>query len=142
MLMGFKRVGRCWFENIRCRWNCYGGENPITIAQYLGIHPEWIDGTSVGGCSFMMHIRHSLSAISSGLQPFSNSKESGKSNSSPEWPWPPRPGSYEGQLEGAFWYYGAARFANLPFLRYMEDYNITVEDLAMFGNTREGCSKP
>ena len=42
------------------------GENPITIAQYLGIQPEWIDGTSVGGCSFMMHVRHSGSAISSG----------------------------------------------------------------------------
>ena len=110
------------------------GENPITIAQYLGIHPEWIDGTSVGGCSFMMHIRHSLSAISSGLCKtiLITHGESGKSRiPPPEWPWPPRPGSYEGQFEAPFGTMGPPDLLTLPFLRYMEDYNITVEDLAM-----------
>ena len=29
------------------------GETPVTMAHYLGITPEWVDGTAVGGCSFM-----------------------------------------------------------------------------------------
>src|SRR5437879_7547165 len=30
-------------------------ETPQQIAHYLGIKPTWVDGTSVGGCSFMLH---------------------------------------------------------------------------------------
>ena len=33
-------------------------ETPQQIAHYLGITPTWVDGTSVGGCSFMLHVRH------------------------------------------------------------------------------------
>jgi len=28
-----------------------GYELPTDVAQYLGIQPQWVDGTSVGGCS-------------------------------------------------------------------------------------------
>ena len=28
-------------------------ETPQQIAHYLGITPTWVDGTSVGGCSFL-----------------------------------------------------------------------------------------
>ena len=34
------------------------GETPVTVAHYLGLTPKWVDGTAVGGCSFMMHVRH------------------------------------------------------------------------------------
>ena len=30
------------------------GERPTDVAHYLGITPRWVDGTSVGGCSFMI----------------------------------------------------------------------------------------
>ena len=43
------------------------GETPVTVAHYLGITPNWIDGTAVGGCSFMIHVRHATAAIASGL---------------------------------------------------------------------------
>ncbi len=39
------------------------GETPVQIAHYLGITPTWVDGTSVGGCSFMIHVRHAAAAI-------------------------------------------------------------------------------
>ena len=39
------------------------GETPVTIAHYLGITPKWVDGTAVGGCSFMIHVRHAAAAI-------------------------------------------------------------------------------
>jgi 3-oxoacyl-[acyl-carrier-protein] synthase III len=29
------------------------GESPTGVAHYLGITPKWVDGTQVGGCSFM-----------------------------------------------------------------------------------------
>ena len=43
------------------------GETPTTIAHYLGITPKWVDGTAVGGCSFMIHVRHAAAAINEGL---------------------------------------------------------------------------
>ena len=43
------------------------GESPVELAHYLGITPTWADGTSVGGCSFMLHVRHAAAAINEGL---------------------------------------------------------------------------
>ena len=43
------------------------GHNPTEIAHYLGITPTWVDGTAVGGCSFMVHVRHAAAAINEGL---------------------------------------------------------------------------
>ena len=37
------------------------------IAEYLGIHPKYIDTTAVGGCSFEMHVHHALAAIHAGV---------------------------------------------------------------------------
>ena len=42
------------------------GETPTTVAHYLGITPKWVDGTAVGGCSFMIHVRHAAAAIAPG----------------------------------------------------------------------------
>jgi hypothetical protein len=39
----------------------------VTVAHYLGLTPKWIDGTAVGGCSFIIHVRHAPAAIASGL---------------------------------------------------------------------------
>ena len=41
--------------------------NPAILANYLGIVPKWIDNTSVGGTSFLIHVRHAAAAIASGL---------------------------------------------------------------------------
>ena len=43
------------------------GESPTNVAHYLGITPTWADGTAVGGCSFMLHVRHAAAAIMEGL---------------------------------------------------------------------------
>ncbi len=37
------------------------------IAEHLGIHPKYIDTTSVGGCSFEMHVHHAMCAIYAGV---------------------------------------------------------------------------
>ena len=45
---------------------CAGPMMPQQIAHYLGITPKWVDGTGVGGCSFMLHVRHAAAAIHAG----------------------------------------------------------------------------
>lgn len=39
------------------------GEGPPGLANYLGIEPTWLDGTFVGGCSFLVHLHHASAAI-------------------------------------------------------------------------------
>jgi hypothetical protein len=41
------------------------GETLVTVAHYLGPTPKWVDGTAVGGCPFMIHVRHAATAIKS-----------------------------------------------------------------------------
>jgi acetyl-CoA acetyltransferase len=39
---------------------------PVQVAHALGIYPDWIDGTGVGGTSFLLHVRHAVAAIRAG----------------------------------------------------------------------------
>ena len=39
---------------------------PVQVAHALGITPGWIDGTGVGGTSFLLHVRHAVAAIRAG----------------------------------------------------------------------------
>jgi hypothetical protein len=43
-----------------------GGPTPMEVSHYLGIAPRWVDNTIVGGCTFMLHVRHAAAAIASG----------------------------------------------------------------------------
>jgi acetyl-CoA acetyltransferase len=43
------------------------GEGPPGLADYLGIVPTWLDGTFVGGCSFLLHLHHAAAAIAAGM---------------------------------------------------------------------------
>jgi acetyl-CoA acetyltransferase len=36
-------------------------------AEYMGLRPRYIDGTMVGGCSFLNHVQHAMAAINAGL---------------------------------------------------------------------------
>jgi acetyl-CoA acetyltransferase len=40
---------------------------PVSLAEYLGIHPVFVDGTSVGGSSFEVHVEHAAAAIAGGV---------------------------------------------------------------------------
>jgi acetyl-CoA acetyltransferase len=45
---------------------CYAG-NVTGMAEYLGIHPHFVDGTMVGGSSYQLHVEHAAAAIAAGL---------------------------------------------------------------------------
>ena len=102
------------------------------LASYLGITPSWVDGTMVGGCSFMLHVRHAAAAINEGLcgTVLITHGESGRS----------RVGvggfvgnraSLEGQFEVPYGIMGPTTVFTIPVLRYMKTYGVTEEQLAM-----------
>ena len=108
------------------------GEVPQALAQYLGITPTWADGTAVGGCSFMLHVRHAAAAINEGLckTVLITHGESGKSRIAPT-PRPPYPDSLAGQFEVPYGVMGPPTMFTIPVLRYLKTYGITQEQLAM-----------
>jgi acetyl-CoA acetyltransferase len=108
------------------------GETPTTIAHYLGITPKWADGTAVGGCSFMMHVRHAAAAIAEGLcsTVLITHGESGKSRVAVT-PRPPFPGSLAGQFEAPYGVAGPPTMFTIPVMRYLKHYGVTQEQLAM-----------
>jgi len=107
------------------------GETPVTIAHYLGITPKWVDGTAVGGCSFMIHVRHAAAALESGLckTVLITHGESGRSGVARSRP-AVSPGSLAGQFELPYGPMGPPTLFTIPVLRYMKTYGITEEQLA------------
>src|SRR2546423_12374508 len=108
------------------------GETPVQIAHYLGITPTWVDGTSVGGCSFMIHVRHAAAAIEAGLckTVLITHAESGKSMIGKQ-PRSTPPDSLNGQFESPFGVFGPPSMFPIPVLRYMKTHGITHEQIAM-----------
>src|ERR1700761_1860309 len=106
-------------------------ETPVQLAHYLGITPPWIEGPAVGGCSFMIHVRHAAAAIESGLAKtiLITHGESGKSRIGN----PPRSvhaQSLNGQFEQPFGPMGPPSMFTIPVLRYMKTYGVTEEQIA------------
>jgi acetyl-CoA acetyltransferase len=44
-----------------------GPQNPMALAEYLGLRPTYVDGTSVGGSSFVYHAARAALAVATGL---------------------------------------------------------------------------
>jgi acetyl-CoA acetyltransferase len=109
------------------------GESPTGIAHYLGIVPKWVDGTAVGGCSFMLHVRHAAAAINEGLceTVLITHGESGRSGVGRN-AWRGGGGaSLQGQFESPYCSLGPPTTFTIPFLRYMKETGTTLEQLAM-----------
>jgi acetyl-CoA acetyltransferase len=39
----------------------------LSLAEYLNLKPRYVDGTNIGGSSFVAHVRHAAAAISAGM---------------------------------------------------------------------------
>lgn len=101
------------------------------VAHYLGITASWVDTTGVGGCSFMLHVRHAAAAITAGLATtvLITHGESRRSQVGT----PPRildPSSFDGQFERPFGTGGPPSMFTVPALRFMKERNVTHEQLA------------
>ena len=110
---------------------CVGPMMPQQVSHYLGLVPRWVDGTGVGGCSFMLHVRHAAAAIHAGYchTVLVTHGESGRSriNATPR---PPEPQSLAGQFEAPFGPLGPPSLFPIPVLRFMHETGATHEHLA------------
>jgi acetyl-CoA acetyltransferase len=108
------------------------GQSPIAVAHYLGITPSYVDFTAVGGASFLLHVRHAAAAISAGLCQVvlvthgqSGRSRVGTTRRQPD------PSSLQGQFEAPYGVMGAPTMFPIGVLRYMHQYGLTHEQLAM-----------
>ncbi len=100
-------------------------------AEYMGIRPRYIDGTQIGGCSFIAHVQHAMAAIASGLVDVAliTHGESGASRIG-------MPGTRFGadafrmQFENPFGLAGPPTGYALAAARHMHEYGTTSEQLA------------
>ena len=107
------------------------GASPVDLTHYLGLEPRWIDGTSVGGCSFLIHVRHAVAAIEAGYceTVLITHGESGRSGIG-------RGGggggaaSFASQFEMPYGPMGPTTLFGIGVLRYMKQYGMTHEQLA------------
>ncbi|MBW8822256.1 MAG: thiolase [Streptomyces sp.] len=108
-----------------------GTMSPIEIAFALGAKPRWLDGTMVGGCSYMLHIRHAVAAIRAGQANVVviAHGESGRSRvGAPGWA--KDASSVAGQFEMPYGVAAAFTRFTLPVMAYLEKYGLGEADLA------------
>jgi acetyl-CoA acetyltransferase len=108
------------------------GPLPMEISHHLGITPRWLDGTMVGGCSFLLHVRHAAAAIAAGAAStvLITHGESGRSRAGMDRMSGMVTDTPGGQFEVP---YGAIMpFANftVPALRFLHDRGMSRTDLA------------
>lgn len=104
---------------------------PLAVAHALGITPAWLDSTSVGGTSFLFHVRHAAAAIAAGLctTVLITHGESGRSRvGAPSYS--RDPGSMLGQFEAPYGIISPPTMFTVPALRYLKDTGTTQEQLA------------
>jgi acetyl-CoA acetyltransferase len=107
------------------------GFRTTEVAEYLGIHPRYYDGTHVGGSSFVVHLGHAAAAIASGRIEVALivHGESGRSRVGL-----PASGSssqgMEGQFENPYGMPGAPGAYAMACARHMHEYGTTDRQLA------------
>ena len=104
---------------------------PVQVAHALGVTPRWMDGTGVGGTSFLLHVRHAAAAIRAGYATtvLITHGESGRSRVGTS-PFPRGGSSMSGQFEAPYGTTGPTSTFTIPVLRYMKEYGLTHEQLA------------
>ena len=114
-----------------------GQHSPALLGEALGIRPRYIDGTSVGGCSFIIMMGHALLALHHGLCDVAviSHGESGRSGTGVT---RARDTSLVGQYETPYGFGGAPTYFGMITNRHMHDHGTTLEDWAQVAvSTRE-----
>ncbi len=103
---------------------------PNELSEYLGLVPQYVDSTSVGGCSYMVMVRHAAAAIQAGLCKVALivHGESGKSRIDTELEI--APASPAGQFEAPFGTAGAPTTFSIPVMRHFHTYGTTQRQMS------------
>jgi acetyl-CoA acetyltransferase len=115
-----------------------GGISMVHLAHYLGITPNVLDGTSVGGTSFLLHVRHAAAALALGYCKYAlvTMGESGYSRAdniglpASSGNRPAAGNSIGAQFETPYGVAGPTTSFGMGIMRYMKDYGLTPEQLA------------
>lgn len=104
---------------------------PVDVAQYIGLTTRWHDGTNMGGCSPMCHMRHAAAALLCGLCDVALlcHGESGRSKIGQQ----VRelvPGSPQDQFEVPYGAWPPSLAFTTPALRFLKDRGMDSRDLA------------
>jgi acetyl-CoA acetyltransferase len=107
------------------------GPLPLEVSHHLGITPRWLDGTMVGGCSFMLHVRHAAAAIAAGEASvvLITHGESGRSRVGVGG-YRTNPASAQGQFEAPFGALAPYATFTVPALRFLHERGMSRRDLA------------
>ena len=106
-----------------------GQHSPATLGEALGITPRYVDGTTVGGCSFIIMVEHAAAALHHGLCNVAviSHGESGRSQVGVT---RARDTSLTGQYEIPYGYGAAPTQFALITTRHMHEYGTTLEQWA------------
>src|SRR5947207_3095156 len=106
-----------------------GQHSPALLGEALGITPRYVDGTSVGGCSFMILVEHAVAALHHHLCDVAviSHGESGRSDVGVS---PRRDTSLTGQFEAPFGFGGAPTLFGMITTPHMHGYGTTPDKWA------------
>lgn len=106
-----------------------GQHSPATIAEAIGVIPRYVDGTTVGGCSFIIMVGHAMLALHHGLCDVAviSHGESGRSGVGVS---PRRDTALPGQYELPYGFGGAPTYFGLITTRHMHEHGTTLEQWA------------
>jgi acetyl-CoA acetyltransferase len=107
------------------------GPLAMEVSHHLGITPRWLDGTMVGGCSFMLHVRHAAAAIAAGAADvvLVTHGESGRSRVGMGGR-APNPSSAQGQFEAVYGAQAPYSTFTVPALHFLHERGLEREALA------------
>ena len=106
-----------------------GQHSPSLLGEALGITPRYVDGTTVGGCSFIMMVGHAVAALHHGLCDVAvvSHGESGRSGVGVT---RSRDTSLSGQFEIPYGFAGAPTYFGMITTRHMHEHGTTLEQWA------------
>jgi len=106
-----------------------GQHSPALLGEALGIRPRYVDGTTVGGCSFIIMVGHAVAALHHGLCDVAviSHGESGRSGVGVT---RSRDTSLSGQFEFPYGFGGAPTYFGMITTRHMHVYGTTLEQWA------------
>jgi acetyl-CoA acetyltransferase len=107
------------------------GPLPLEVSHHLGITARWLDGTMVGGCSFMLHVRHAAAAIAAGAADvvLVTHGESGRSRVGTG-QYRRNASSAQGQFEAPFGAVTPYSTFTVPAMRFLHERGMSRRDLA------------
>ncbi|MDZ8275039.1 hypothetical protein R2Q81_03645 [Microbacterium aquimaris] len=113
------------------------------VADYLGIRPRWVDGTMVGGCSYMLLVRHAAAAIAAGAATtvLITHGESGRSQVAMP-PYAFDPASMAGQFEQPFGAFAPYSTFTTPALAFLHERGMTREAMARVAVSQRRWAEP